>query len=104
MALAQRSELQTLLESLCPNVYFQPPSNIVMMYPCIVYKRSADWVERADNVLFARMMRYEVMIIDRDPDSPIPGLVADLPYCRFERHFAADDLNHDVYNLYWKGN
>ena len=98
-----RAQLQTLLETLCPNVYFQPPANIIMQYPCIVYKRSSDWVERADNSLFQRMIRYEVVVIDRDPDSPIPGSVAELQYCRFERHFAIDDLNHDTFNLYWKG-
>ena len=99
-----RAQLQTLLESLCPNVYFQPPSNIQMVYPCIVYRRISQWAEHADNIPAIRMMQYEVMIIDRDPDSPVPGLVADLPLCKFNRHYATEDLNHDVYNLYWKGN
>jgi len=98
-----RAQLQETLESYCPNVYFQPPANITMVYPCIVYRRNARWEAWSDNFLGLHMMRYEVTIIDRDPDSPIPGLVAALQYCRFDRHFTADDLNHDVYNLYWKG-
>lgn len=98
-----RAQLQELLESFCPNVYFQPPTNIQMVYPCIVYKRSAEDVRYADNERHLQWLQYEVTVIDRDPDSLIPGLVAQLPLCRFERTFAADDLNHDVYNLYWKG-
>jgi hypothetical protein len=98
-----RAQLQETLESFCPNVYFQPPSNITMVYPCIVYRRNARWEAWADNLPGLHMMQYEVTIIDRDPDSSIPGLVAALQLCRFNRHFSADDLNHDVYNLYWKG-
>jgi hypothetical protein len=98
-----REQLQTLLESLCPRVYFQPPSNITMQYPCIVYKRSTEDVRYADNQRFDEYVQYEVMVIDRDPDSTIPGSVGRLPLCRYERFFAVDDLNHDVYNLYWKG-
>jgi len=99
-----REQLQVLLESICPNVYFQPPQNIMMQYPCIVYKRSDEDVKYADNGHYSLYLRYEVTIIDRDPDSPIPGSLRELPLVSFDRHFAADDLNHDVYNLYWKGN
>jgi len=99
-----RAQLQTLLESICPHVYFQPPSNIIMQYPCIVYRRTSEEVKWADNGRFNEYLRYEVTIIDRDPDSPIPGLLKQTPLVSFDRHFASDDLNHDVYNLYWKGN
>lgn len=103
MALAQRVELQDLLETLCDNVYFQPPQNVKLVYPCIIYTRDLAWVKHADNHPQFFMMRYAVTVIDRDPDSPIRDAVAQLQLCTFNRHFAADDLNHDVYNLYWKG-
>lgn len=99
-----REQLQELLESICPNVYFQPPSNIALQYPCIVYRRSSENVKWADNGRFSDYLRYEVTIIDRDPDSSIPGLLKATPLVSFDRHFASDDLNHDVFNLYWKGN
>src|SRR3954470_5765413 len=98
-----REQLQARLELICPNVYFQPPSNITMQFPCIVYKRSAEDVRYANNRRFDEYLQYEVTVIDRDPESPILGSVRDLPLCRYERFFAADDLNHDVFNLYWKG-
>jgi hypothetical protein len=101
--MAQRLELQTLLESLADNVYFQPPNNAEIKYPCIIYSRDAAKSEHADNTPHIFTWRYEVTIIDRDPDSVIPDLVAALPMCIFNRHFTADNLNHDVFNLYWKG-
>jgi hypothetical protein len=97
-----RATLQTLLESMCPHVYFQPPSNVQLQYPCIIYKRSDEVVKYADNGRFNEHLRYEVTIIDRDPDSPIPRALKAIPLVSYDRFFAADDLNHDVFNLYWK--
>lgn len=99
----QRVQLQTLLEGLCDHVYFQPPTNIRLQYPCIVYKRNSRWSVYADNQPHVGMISYQVTVIDRDPDSEIPKSIAELQLCRFDRHFSVDDLNHDVFNLYWKG-
>lgn len=101
--MVQRLELQSLLEEISENVYFQPPENVKMQYPCIVYKRSVAETRFGDNVPLLNWMRYEVTIIDRDPDSALLDPVKDLPMCIFNRHFVAQDLNHDVFNLYWKG-
>jgi hypothetical protein len=99
--MAPRLELQTLLEGLTEHVYFQPPENIQMQYPCIVYHRDFAETEFADNGPYRFELRYMVTVIDRDPDSEIPRKVAMLPMCTFNRFFAADSLNHDVYTLFF---
>lgn len=99
-----RVELHTLLMSCLPSgakAYFQPPANIVMTYPCIVYNRDRAETVFADNSPYHNTKRYQVTVIDRDPDSDIPDKVQLLPMCLHERFFAADDLNHDVYNIYF---
>ena len=98
-----RTELQSILEGLLGshNVYFQPPSSVSMAYPCIVYSLSTARTTYADNRPYGYDKRYQVTIIDKNPDSPIPDKVAMLPQCGFDRHFTADNLNHDVYNLYF---
>lgn len=83
------------------NVYFQPPENIKLTYPCIVYRRDSANTQFADNRPYRNKKRYQVMVIDQDPDSPIPDKVADLPLCTFDRHYTAEYLNHDVFNLYF---
>lgn len=100
--MARRFELQTLLEDLLGtrNVYFQPPNNVQMQYPAIVYQRDDIRTQFAGNDPYRRTMRYLVTVIDRDPDTEILSKVASLPMCSFERHFAADNLNHDVFTLY----
>lgn len=101
--MAQRLELQTLLENLIGtrNVYFQPPANVMMTYPCIVYRRDFAESEFADNSPYRYTKRYQVTVIDRDPDSVIPDKVAVLPMCSFNRFFTADNLNHDVFNIFF---
>ena len=103
MALRSRLELQALLEQLLGsrNVYFQPPSTIRMSYPCIVYSRESIDTRFANDLPYDHDIRYQVTVIDRNPDSDIPDKIGQLPMSLFDRHYVADNLNHDVYNLYF---
>lgn len=96
-----RIQLQQILESLVPNVYFQPPANLEMAYPCIVYKVNNIRTEFANNAPYLLTTRYLVTVIDEDPDSLIPKAVALLPMCLFDRAYVAKNLNHSVFNLYF---
>lgn len=99
--MAPRLQLHNLLLEITEHVYFQPPSNIAMQYPCILYTRDASHSEHADNRPYLHAKRYQVTVVDRDPDSPLPDLVGALPLCAFDRTFVADELNHWVYNLFF---
>lgn len=99
--MAPRLELHDLLKTITNNVYFQPPENIQIQYPCIIYKRDFALTKFADNEPYSHKLRYMVTVIDRDPDSDIPGKVASLPMSTFNRFFTADSLNHDVYNVFF---
>lgn len=103
MLMAQRMDLQRLLVDILgsDNVYFQPPSTVQMSYPCIVYNRDTAATDYSNNVPYRYKKRYQIMVIDKDPDSPIPDKVAELPLCSFDRFFTADNLNHDVFVLYF---
>ena len=72
-----------------------------MEYPCIVYERDSRNTIHAGNLPYKSVKRYSVTVIDRDPDSDIPDKLANLPMCRFDRHFPADKLNHDVYKIFF---
>ena len=95
-------QTQALLESVLGsrNVYFQPPEHVVMQYPCIVYSRDGASRISADNAGYRRVQRYQVTLIDRDPDNPAVEKLGLLPLCSDIRSFVADGLNHDVFELY----
>jgi len=42
-----------------------------------------------------------ITVIDQDPDSIIPDKVAAMPLSLFNRFYTVDNLNHDVYNVYF---
>lgn len=82
-------------------VYFQPDDKIYINYPAIIYEMDNQDVIYADNRPHRRMDRYQVTIIDRDPDVPASRLVETLPLCTFSRAFASEGLNHRIYSLYF---
>lgn len=83
------------------HVYFQPPETLKMEYPCIVYKRTSAITRFANDFPYLCEMRYQVIVIDPNPDSEIPEKIAALQKCVFDRHYTADNLNHDVYEIYY---
>lgn len=97
-----------LHEKLCEvlgsrNVYYQPPSNIRMKYPCIVYHPNPSEDVFADNRRYLVHYSYKVQIIAHDPEFE---LFDTFPDC-FEyvtevpQRFEADNLNHANFNLYY---
>ena len=61
------------------NVYFQPPKNIQMKYPAIVYSLSDIDTRHANDSIYLMRHAYDVTVIDKDPDSEIPDRIAHFP-------------------------
>ena len=99
--MGNRLDLQAILEELLGsrNVYFQPPASIKMKYPAIVYARKNVTSMRANDGIYRQLPEYEITLIDPDPDSEFIEKLLQLPYCRFDRHFTSDDLNHDAFSI-----
>lgn len=79
--------------------YFQPPSSVRMQYPAIVYSRKDVEKRSADDMAYRKLPSYELVLIDKNPDSEFVDKLLDLPYCSFDRHYESDNLNHDVFTL-----
>lgn len=83
-------------------VYFNPPESHKMKYPCIKYSVSGDSALYANDRRYRGMTRYQVIVIDYDPDSIIPNKILNhFPMCSFDRYYAANDLSHTVLTLYY---
>ena len=96
-----RLELQTLLEEILgsANVYYQPPESVKMSYPAIIYSLKNMKNNFANNSVYTQYTDYEIIVIDKDPDSVIVSKISKLPMCMFDRHYASDNLNHTVFTL-----
>ena len=97
--LTLQNTLETLLGS--RNVYYQPPENVEMNYPAIVYSKSNLKPIFANNVVYLTKTSYEIVVIDKRPDNPVIEELTKLQYCRYTRHYIAEGLHHDVLNLYY---
>ena len=97
----RRLQLHEKFLEITPNVFYQPPANVQMAYPCIIYKRDAADTQFAGNKPYAYTQRYMVTAISRDPDDELHEKIALQPMCLFNRNYAANGLHHDVFNLYF---
>jgi hypothetical protein len=98
-----RLEFQDVLEALQEDVsvYFQPPTNTQVVYPCIVYSRDYNHSQFGDNAPYSMTWRYQVTVIDTNPDSTVPDKVRAMPMTDYSRHFTVANLNHDVFFVYF---
>lgn len=83
------------------NVYFQPPEEIKMKYPCIVYERYDITNTYADDDIYIQPRQYRVTIIDENPDSEIVTRMSQFKTARFINHQIVENLNHDTFNIYY---
>lgn len=100
----RRLELHSKLRALAnaKDAYFQPPESKKMEYPCFVYHLNDAQTMHADDSNYVNRKRYTVTYITRVPDDDVVNLMlSTFKYCTFDRWYAADNLNHFVYDLYY---
>lgn len=98
-----RLDLQSLLEELLEsrNVYYQPPESVKMQYDAIRYSKKNIVSTYANNRKYSMRDCYELIVISKLPDHPVIKKLLELPYCSYDRHYVADNLNHDVLTIYY---
>lgn len=99
----RRREFHLILKNLLgsENVYFQPPENVTMKYPAIVYHLDDMNTAHANNDPYRISKGYLVTYIDRNPDSDMPMKLARLRTADFDRQFPSDGLYHTVFSIYY---
>ena len=100
--MASRLELQTLLKTIVPNVYFQPPESVKLKYPCIVYSLDRIHPSFADDKVYRKTRSYQLILIHSNPDNTEMDAIADLPRCRMDRApYQSNNLYHYAFTLYF---
>ena len=99
----RRIELQLKLEELLgsKNVYYQPPENLKLEYPCIRYSKNRIRSIQADDINYNNRDEYLITVIDKKPDNAVIHKILSLSMTTFDRHYISDNLNHDVIILYY---
>lgn len=82
------------------NVYYQAPTK--MVYPCIMYERSAFDTEYANDKKYKNLTHYTVYYITTNQDcEEMLNKLNDLDYCTLNRQYVSDNLYHCVFDLFY---
>lgn len=101
--MANRMDLHKILCNMLDstNVYFQPPENLKISYPAIVYTLDNIDFLFADDYKYKRINRYTLTFITKDPEPSFVDDILKLDYCNFERSYVIDNLNHFIFEIFW---
>ena len=98
--MGNRLKLHALLLTIAgPNVYYKAPS--VMIYPAIKYERNKIENKHADDSVYYQKTSYSITVISKIVDDDIVDKISRLPQCSFDRQYVADNLYHNVFNMYY---
>lgn len=99
------SDLHALLQELVGSdvkVYFQPPENFKISYPCIVFDRTNALTDYADNNPYRITKRYTVTLMCKTSDNEeLLDKLLNLPMCTYDRQFINDNIVHDVFTIFY---
>lgn len=95
--------LRAIVKKRCgsENVYYQPPANLRMKYPCICYELSKIRNMDADDRVYRQTFHYTVTVIDTKPDSEMTAAMGELAKASHDRQFISDNLYHDVFSVWY---
>lgn len=98
----RETQLHPKLQEICQNVYYEPPASVSLLYPAIIYSRNNDESRYAGDQTYIARVQYAITIIDPDPTkSYIEEMKRVFPYVNYDRHYTRDNLNHNVFTLYF---
>lgn len=95
-----QNELIVLLGS--DHVYYDPPENLQMQYPCFIYTVSKANERYSDNKVYRYVNGYDITYVDINQDSDVlEKFKTHFLMSNFNRHYVADELHHTVFVVYW---
>lgn len=81
-------------------VYFQPPENLKIGYPAIVFHLSKIEIDHASDVPYKGAKEYSVTLITKDPEPDVIDEILKIPYSSLDTTYISDGMNHFVFTVY----
>lgn len=80
--------------------YFQPPENLKIEYPAVVFHLSKIKVDHANDAPYKGAREYSVMLISKEPEPEVLDKILKIPYTSLDTTYIADGMNHFVFTTY----
>lgn len=81
-------------------VYFQPPENLKIGYPAIIFHLSKIEIDHASDVPYKGAKEYSVTLITKDPEPDVINEILKIPYSSLDTSYISDGMNHFVFTVY----
>lgn len=103
MAPRPSTDLHDVLKNLMPGIpiYFQPPESIRMQYPCLIYTIDGTNSVHADNIKYADTRIYQLILVQRQPDTYLLDVVNSLQMCEHTGRLVVGGLYQDQFRLFF---
>lgn len=96
-----RDLLHLLQKAVANNrVYFQPPENLKLEYPVVVFHLTKIKVDHADDAPYKGAREYVVTLITKDPEPDALEKILKIPYTTLDSTYQSDGMNHFVFTIY----
>lgn len=82
------------------HIYLNPPTSVQMRYPAIKYSLNNIDLKHASDGIYRTTPSYQVILIDEEIDTQYLKPILQIPYCKFNRFYIANNLNHWVFTIY----
>ena len=100
--MSKRLELDAELKAFTDNLYYQPPSNIKLKYPCIIYNKNGIRTTYADDQIYKRHQQWQLMVIGTHPDDETAEQIMEhFEYCSINQYYTVDNLRHVTLTLFY---
>jgi hypothetical protein len=84
------------------NVYFDPPENIKLKYPCFIYESDVPFDVKANNHSYFFMKRYSVTYIDTNPDNDMTEkMLKHFMLISAGNPYVSDNIHHYPFDIYY---
>lgn len=81
-------------------VYYNPPANIHLKYPCIIYREVDIKSKNASDRRYHISKEYSVMVVTKARDSNIHEEILDeIPYSNYNMSYIQDNMNHTILRI-----
>lgn len=81
-------------------VYYQPPTNVSLQYPCIVYRSTGTNTAYANNEPYYYVYEFEIVVMSMDPEFQLPyDILNGISYTSITSQYQRDNIYHTAIRL-----
>lgn len=99
--MSEQEDFHNQLEAIFPglNLYYRPPTNLLLEYPCIVYDVKNFNASRANNAVYVNGTTFRATVMSVLPGYEDTRNMLQLAHSEHINSFISDGIVHEVFDI-----